>query len=126
MPTKPVKTHGNKHGSRWITKERRLAIYIRDGFACAYCGKDLRHLSARNTTLDHLIPRCDGGNNKNENLITACLTCNSGRRDKSYAEYATAGALIRIDKLRLEPINLPLAKAIIAGTAGDPRVEAQR
>ena len=26
------------HGMNWLPKARRLAIYLRDGLACAYCG----------------------------------------------------------------------------------------
>jgi 5-methylcytosine-specific restriction endonuclease McrA len=45
----------NGRGSKWITKKRRLAIYLRDRFACQYCGQDLHDATPRQVTLDHLV-----------------------------------------------------------------------
>ncbi|MDQ2787831.1 MAG: HNH endonuclease [Chloroflexota bacterium] len=110
----------------WIRKERRLAIYIRDSFQCAYCGCDLRHAAPADITLDHLLPRSTGGDNSNTNLITACRSCNSSRGAKPWVDYATGGAIDRITQLRNSPVNLPLAKAIVDGTAGDAALETTR
>lgn len=117
---------GSMNGGSWIRPEKRLALYIRDGFTCAYCGRDLRNADARDVTLDHLLPRSAGGSNEATNLITACLRCNSQRGNKAYADYATGGAIDRIEQLRHAPLNAALAKAIIDGTAGDPRTEDAR
>jgi 5-methylcytosine-specific restriction endonuclease McrA len=108
--------------SSWIRREKRLAIYIRDRFQCCYCGKDLRRAPARQVTLDHLDPRCNGGHNAPTNLITACLRCNSARQDRPWTRYATGGATERIRSRRYQKLNLPLAKAILAGKT--PRGEA--
>lgn len=113
-------------GSHWIRPEKRLALYMRDSFQCAYCGRDLRLASPEEVTLDHLVPRVAGGKNDSQNLVTACGQCNSSRGAKPWTDYATGGARDRIQTLRFSPINLPLAKAILAGTAGDPRIEALR
>jgi CRISPR/Cas system Type II protein with McrA/HNH and RuvC-like nuclease domain len=113
-------------GSKWIRPERRLAIYIRDGFCCAYCGRDLRAARAAEVTLDHLTPRSQGGHNKETNLVLACLSCNSSRGDKPWMQYATGGAIERIRSCRMRKINVELAKAIIAGDASNPRAEAAR
>ena len=117
--------------SNWITREKRLAIYIRDGFACAYCGASLKCAEPNLVTLDHLVPRNPavahgGGGNEATNLITACKSCNSSRQDRPWVDYATGGAIDRINTLRYQPLNVPLAKAIIAGTCGDPETEALR
>lgn len=111
---------------RWIRPERRLAIYLRDHFMCQYCGRDLHSAPASEVTLDHLIPRSQGGNNRNENLVTACRRCNSARGSKVWTEYATGGAIDRIRAVVWEPINLDLARAIIADRAGDDSVESAR
>lgn len=66
----------------WITKHRRLAIYLRDNHKCAYCNKSHEDLS-----LDHIVPKAKGGRNNNDNLITACGTCNKQKGTKSFAEY---------------------------------------
>lgn len=116
----------NGQGSKWIRKDKRLAIYIRDGFACAYCGTDLRQADPRRVTLDHLTPRHHGGGNEATNLVTACVSCNSSRGDRALELFAPGGALERIAVLRVAPLNMPLARALIAGTAGDADVEAAR
>lgn len=110
----------------WIRPAKRLAIYLRDGVACCYCGRDLRGADPRDVTLDHLLPRSAGGSNHETNLVTACRACNSSRQDKAWADYATGGAVERIEQYRHRPLNLALARALIAGTAGDPATEAAR
>lgn len=118
---------GKWNGSKWIRKERRLALYLRDRVTCQYCGRDLHDAAnPHEVTLDHLVPRCEGGDNANANLITACLSCNSQRRDTDWREYATGGAIERIEAQIAKPINIGLAKAIIAGEARHPRAEALR
>ncbi len=67
----------NVNGSKWISKTARHAIYARDGHACVYCGKEDK------LSLDHLIPRELGGGHEATNLVTACVHCNSARRDLS-------------------------------------------
>lgn len=57
-------------------KENRQKIFERDGYKCHYCGKQLTRFSA---TLDHIQPISEGGDNSHDNLITACLHCNSQR-----------------------------------------------
>lgn len=110
----------------WIRPAKRAAIYLRDGFGCTYCGTDLRNAAPADVTLDHLLPRSTGGTNDATNLVTACRSCNSSRQDKPWIDYATGGARDRIEQLRHSPLNLELAKALIAGTAGDPEIEAAR
>lgn len=116
----------NKNGSKWIRPEKRLAIYIRDSFHCAYCGQDLRHAAPAEVTLDHLLPRVAGGSNEATNLITACRPCNSSRQALPWVDYATGGARDRIEQLRHETLNVVLAKAILDGTAGDAEIESVR
>lgn len=120
-------TSGNKgQGSKWISKHKRLAIYIRDGFCCAYCGTNLKGEAPARLTLDHLTPRHFGGGNEAGNLVLACLSCNSSRGDRALEVFAPGGALERIAALRVAPLNIELAKALIAGTAGNPAAEAAR
>jgi hypothetical protein len=80
----------NKNGSKWITRNARLAIYLRDGMACAYCGNTIE--DGAKLTLDHLTPRSAGGNNKPANLITACHLCNSNRGDREVGEFISSVA----------------------------------
>ena len=48
----------------------RFNVFLRDGFACAYCG------SGDNLTFDHLVPRSKGGRTSWANIVTACSPCN--------------------------------------------------
>ncbi len=56
--------------------ENRLKVFERDGYKCKYCAKQLTRFSA---TLDHIQPVSKGGTNTMDNLVTACLHCNSSR-----------------------------------------------
>ena len=74
-------------GSKWITKTKRWAIYFRDNCSCVYCGRSLKDGAI--LTLDHIVP-CEAlpvPDNKHTNLVTACLSCNSSKNDKSLNDY---------------------------------------
>lgn len=72
-------------GSNWIRKDKRLAIYLRDGLCCAYCGNTLE--DGADLTLDHVLACELGGTNAHTNLVTACLSCNSQKRDLAMADW---------------------------------------
>ena len=57
-------------------KENRSKVFERDSYKCHYCSKQLTRFTA---TLDHIQPVSEGGDNSYENLVTACLHCNSRR-----------------------------------------------
>lgn len=51
----------------------RANILARDNFECQYCEKKL---SSKEATLDHVIPRSQGGKNSWENIVCCCPACN--------------------------------------------------
>lgn len=59
-----------------LSKRLRFEIFKRDGFKCMYCGahppKALLHV-------DHIKPVAEGGSNDEDNLVTACESCNLGK-----------------------------------------------
>jgi 5-methylcytosine-specific restriction endonuclease McrA len=62
------------------TKRRRQAvpfsrrnIAVRDNSTCQYCGKLLQ---TKQYTMDHVIPRSQGGVSSWTNLVLACIRCN--------------------------------------------------
>ena len=88
----------NEVGGRWIRPEARLAIMLRDGMQCVYCGSCVEggaHLS-----LDHITPWSLCGNNKSSNLITCCLSCNSRRRDTHLSQFTTPQVIKFINNQR--------------------------
>ena len=91
--TRPTmcKRNDNWQGGKWCRQSTRLAIYIRDGMACVYCGGTVE--DGGHFTLDHLTPVSRGGDNKPTNLVTACTRCNSSRGTRSVAAFAQAVAL---------------------------------
>lgn len=83
-------TGGNRGaGSKWIRREKRAAIYRRDGHKCVYCAEE-HHALSRSLSLDHLTPRSRRGSNAARNLVTACLRCNVERGAATLAQYVGA------------------------------------
>lgn len=74
----PLTGHrGGKIGSKFKpSKSKRQRIYKRDGYRCTYCG------SSENLTLDHIVPQALGGWHNDENLTTACRSCNCAKGKK--------------------------------------------
>lgn len=62
-----------------ISKGLRFDVLNRDGFKCKYCG-----ITAEFSALhvDHKVPVALGGSNDIDNLVTACVACNLGKRTK--------------------------------------------
>jgi 5-methylcytosine-specific restriction endonuclease McrA len=57
-------------------RSRRRRLIDRDGPYCQLCG---RRLGDGEITLDHIVPRSQGGSNAPWNLRLACYACNHGR-----------------------------------------------
>lgn len=54
-------------------KFNRRNLYARDGNRCQYCGKKF---PTSELSLDHILPRSQGGQSTWENIVCACLKCN--------------------------------------------------
>jgi hypothetical protein len=65
-------------------RENRIRVYERDGYVCRYCQKQLTRFTA---TLDHVKPVAEGGDNSFENLLTACLGCNSRKNKRALGDF---------------------------------------
>jgi 5-methylcytosine-specific restriction endonuclease McrA len=59
----------------------RKNILRRDLYHCQYCGRTDGAL-----TIDHVIPKSKGGDDSWENLLTACITCNNKKGDRTPEE----------------------------------------
>ena len=51
-----------------------------------YCNGCENHFESRNLTVDHIVPRADGGTDHISNLQLLCGACNSQKGTKSHAE----------------------------------------
>ena len=54
-------------------KFNRRNIFARDGNQCQFCGKKF---PTSELSLDHVIPRSQGGDTSWENIVCACVDCN--------------------------------------------------
>lgn len=59
----------------------RIRVFYRDNFTCGYCGSKGGKLEC-----DHIVPVSRGGSNEDDNLLTACRTCNRRKRDRTPEE----------------------------------------
>ena len=57
-------------------RREHLSDVILSNDACVYCG------CSEKLTIDHILPINRGGTNDIYNLVPACLSCNSAKRDK--------------------------------------------
>jgi len=61
-------------------KFTRHNIFERDGHCCQYCGKKF---DKRELNLDHVIPRDMGGSTTWENIVCACIPCNTAKANRT-------------------------------------------
>lgn len=59
-----------------LSKTGRFRILARDRFTCRYCGRCAPEVVLE---VDHVHPRSEGGSNDEDNLVSACHDCNSGK-----------------------------------------------
>jgi len=58
---------------RQDVKFNRRNIYARDGNKCQYCGK---RMPTTELSLDHVVPKSQGGKSSWENIVCCCVKCN--------------------------------------------------
>ena len=62
-----------------VTFSRRN-VFKRDRFTCQYCGQQP---GGEELTIDHVIPRAQGGISAWENCVLACIDCNARKADRT-------------------------------------------
>lgn len=65
-----------------VTFSRRN-VFKRDRFTCQYCG---RQPGSEELTIDHVVPRAQGGTSTWDNCVLACLDCNARKADRTPQE----------------------------------------
>ena len=80
-----VATHGNSHAIQrmhrdYIPPLNNRTLFSRDGRICLYCGE--RH-EPRRLSRDHVTPVSQGGLDQWNNVVTACVRCNSHKAGRT-------------------------------------------
>ena len=83
------------HGVKLGTGNGPRAVLRRDGHKCQYVGCD-----SKGTTVDHVVPRCQGGQSTWTNLVACCPRCNALKGGRTPEQ---AGMVLK------GPVKSPLA-----------------
>ena len=89
-----VVLHTSNFGNQqWVEREARRAkfkshlhpklrevVLENSNGLCAYCGEEA-------SSIDHIVPRKQGGTNDRKNLVAACRTCNSRKGARTPIEW---------------------------------------
>ncbi|MDE3023028.1 MAG: HNH endonuclease [Pseudomonadota bacterium] len=89
----------------------RRSVFLRDGFACQYCGNKF---DSEELTFDHVVPRSLGGQTIWENIVTACVACNSAKQNQApnmSAKKGAKGGYLRPLKPPRQPSTAELLRA---------------
>jgi 5-methylcytosine-specific restriction endonuclease McrA len=87
-------------------KFNRRNIFARDNNQCQYCGKKF---STSELSLDHIVPRSQGGESSWENVVCACIDCNV-RKGGRTPKQAHMGLIRKPEKPKRSPLlNLKLS-----------------
>jgi 5-methylcytosine-specific restriction endonuclease McrA len=91
---------------RQTVKFNRRNIFARDGNQCQYCGK---RFPTPELSLDHVVPRSQGGKATWDNIVCACLDCNI-RKGGRTPKQANLTLIRKPEKPKRSPlVNLKLS-----------------
>lgn len=74
VPTVIRLTHYVRVPYRSSVPLTRRSVFVRDGHRCQYCNGPAENL-------DHVVPRSRGGSHTWDNVVAACRSCNTRKRD---------------------------------------------
>jgi 5-methylcytosine-specific restriction endonuclease McrA len=80
-------------------KFNRRNIFARDANQCQYCGKKF---ATSDLSLDHIVPRSQGGLSSWENVVCACIDCNV-RKGGRTPKQAHMGLIRKPEKPKRSP-----------------------
>jgi len=86
----------------------RFMIFVRDNWTCQYCG---RSLSEKECTIDHVIPKSQGGPWSWTNLVTCCPECNQKKGNQIWQPMQKP--------YRPEPIIISLRRIVLQRKVDD-------
>lgn len=87
----------------------RCRLAEAQNWKCCWCGRETTEVSGKknSATLEHIVPRCQGGTDDPDNLAMACSRCNSKRKHTPVDKFLKH-AIITYTKL---PLNFELENA---------------
>jgi 5-methylcytosine-specific restriction endonuclease McrA len=88
-------------------KFSRQNILARDRWLCQYCDTKV---TTQSMTMDHVVPRAQGGRTEWENIVTCCEECNSRKADKTPAQ-----AKMRLKRAPVRPEWVPVFSIQLSG-----------
>jgi len=93
---------------RQVVKFNRRNIFARDNNQCQYCGKKF---PTSELSLDHVVPRSQGGQTTWENIVCACVGCNVKKGGRTPRE-ASMAMIRKPEKPKRSPmLNLKLTNS---------------
>jgi len=93
---------------RQTVKFNRRNIFARDNNQCQYCGKKF---PTSELSLDHVVPRSQGGQTTWENIVCACVACNVKKGGRTPRE-ASMAMIRKPEKPKRSPLlNLKLTNS---------------
>lgn len=81
-------------------QKHRIRLWTEQGGKCIFCkrnmwiaGVHIEGKSSHQATLEHIIPKSQGGSNLITNLVCSCFQCNHRRRTLPFNTYKTIRSL---------------------------------
>ena len=96
-------------GPRQGLRFNRRNVFARDSNLCQYCG---RHFPTSELSLDHVVPRSQGGLTSWTNIVCACVSCNVRKGGRTPQEARM--------KLICEPVK-PKRSPLLSLKLGNPK-----
>ncbi|HEY6563721.1 MAG TPA: HNH endonuclease [Pirellulaceae bacterium] len=78
----------------------RRNLFARDGHRCQYCGQ---HGPLSQLSIDHVVPRSQGGRTNWENVVCCCMKCNTKKGGRT-PQQARMDLLRKPSKPRFNPL----------------------
>lgn len=102
-PSKPKKFREPRY--------KRRALWVRDNGMCQYCGIKLANKEA---TVDHVVPRAQGGTTKWDNVVISCTKCNNRKANRT-PEQANMPLLKQPSTPNTRIMTMETARCVING-----------
>ena len=80
---KVIRLLGYDRLPKQTVKLNRRNLFARDRNQCQYCG---RHFPTSELSIDHVVPRSQGGGDSWTNLVCACVKCNARKGGRTPAQ----------------------------------------